>query len=118
MLSVEKYALDGRLSIDAAYVFFRQTLGSLYLPVFEPILRFTTVIGAQIMSTLPPPCYAGWVDVGWQRHCETCRSLRERDNRGTVFFSAVDDSWRSSYRRSLCAEWRTFTQHKGHDRIT
>ena len=25
--------------------------------------------------------------VGWQRYCKTCRSLRELDNPGTVFFS-------------------------------
>ena len=24
--------------------------------------------------------------LGWQRHCQTCRSLHELDNQGTVFF--------------------------------
>ena len=33
----------------------------------------------------PPLLYIGWVGVGWQRHCKTCRSLRELDNQGTVF---------------------------------
>ena len=37
-----------------------------------------------------PQFYIGWVDVGWQRHCKTCRSLRELDNQRTFFFfSAV-----------------------------
>ena len=36
----------------------------------------------------PSPCiYIGCVRVGWQRHCcKTCRSLRELDNQGTIFF--------------------------------
>ena len=35
----------------------------------------------------PPPLLfcIGWVGVGWQRHRETCRSLRELDNQVTVF---------------------------------
>ena len=35
----------------------------------------------------PPLFYIGWFGVGWQRHCRTCRSLRELDNQGTVFLS-------------------------------
>ena len=53
----------------------------------------------------------GWVDVGWRRRCNTCRSLHELDHQGTVFlFFAVDHSWGSSY--IICAGWRTFTPHK------
>ena len=34
----------------------------------------------------PPPLFCiGWVGVGWQRHCITCRSLRELDNQSAVF---------------------------------
>ena len=29
----------------------------------------------------------GWVGVGWQRHCKTCRSLHELDNQGTYLFA-------------------------------
>ena len=49
------------------------------------------------LHTLLPLFYLGWVGVGWQRHCKTCRSLRELDNQGTVFclfvFLAVAHSW-------------------------
>ena len=43
--------------------------------------------------------YIGWVGVGWQRHCRTCRSLRELDNQGTYFFFCFFGgrlNWRSS----------------------
>ena len=30
--------------------------------------------------------HIGWVGVGRQRHCKTCRSLRALDNQGTAFF--------------------------------
>ena len=35
----------------------------------------------------PPPTifYIGWIGVGWQPHCKTCRCLLELDNQGTVF---------------------------------
>ena len=29
-----------------------------------------------MLKKAPPPP-AGWVGVGWQRHCKVCRSLRE-----------------------------------------
>ena len=50
-------------------------------------------------NTPPLLFYIDWVGVGWQRHCKTCRSLRDLDNRGTVIsFSiwAVAHSWSSS----------------------
>ena len=36
-------------------------------------------------AALTPPPYIDRVGVGWQRHCETCRSPRELDNQGTFF---------------------------------
>ena len=43
---------------------------------------------------LPPLVLCmGWVGVGWQRHCKTCRSLLELDNHRTAFFSIF--FWRS-----------------------
>ena len=66
--------------------------------------RWSNDLGKQQKSTPPPPPLfsIGWVGVGRQRHCETCRSLRELlDNLGTVFFFsffflAVTHSWLSS----------------------
>ena len=56
-------------------------------PFSVPALRGSKVIRLRpcmIMNT-PPIYYAytGWVGVGWQRHCKTCRSLLELDNQGT-----------------------------------
>ena len=33
----------------------------------------------------PYTLLVGWVGVGWQRHCKTCRLLIEIDNQGTDF---------------------------------
>ena len=38
----------------------------------------------------------GWVGVGWQRHCKTCRSPRELDDQGTNIFFGGRRNWRSS----------------------
>ena len=38
------------------------------------------------MSARLPLLFIGWIGVGWQRHCKTCRSLRELDDQGSVFF--------------------------------
>ena len=65
------------------------------------VLRLRTCM-AYVNSPPRSSLYIGWVGVHWQRHCKTCRSLRELDNQGTVFFVfvflAVAHSWLSSYR--------------------
>ena len=52
----------------------------IYLPLTD------LVPGVEVTPPLPRLFYLGWVGVGWQRHCRTCRSLRELDNQGTSFF--------------------------------
>ena len=50
------------------------------------------------LPVLPPSpylLYMGWVSVGWQRYCKTCRSLCGLDNQGAVLFFAVGHSWRA-----------------------
>ena len=44
----------------------------------------TTTAMHEMPPTPPSPYYIGWVGVGWQRHCQTCRSLREPDTQGTA----------------------------------
>ena len=46
--------------------------------------RTTTAMHA--IEYTPSPPYIGWVSVGWQRHCKTCRKLRNLGNQGTFFF--------------------------------
>ena len=64
--------------------------------------------------------YVGWISAGWQRHCKSCRSLREPDNQGIVFCCRfvwrVGHNWRSS--KTTCVVSRTFTPYKGNHRIT
>ena len=48
--------------------------------------------------------YIGWVSVGWQRHCQTCRLQRERDNQGTYhcLFLGGRRNWRPNFVHHLC----------------
>ena len=59
----------------------------------------------------------GGVGVGWRRRRETYLSLHELDSQGTVFYFLV---WAVTTAggqvRYVCAG-RTFTPHKGDDRI-
>ena len=62
--------------------------------------------------------YSG-VDVGWQRRCKTCQSLRELYNQGTVSSCFSFGGHHDGYRvRLCCAGWRILTPHKGNDRTT
>ena len=56
-----------------------------------PGKKYTNGISTRVTPPqLDTPLYImymciGWVGVGWRRHCETCRSLREIDNQGACF---------------------------------
>ena len=56
----------------------------------ENIIRSTPLYIVYIYTKVYRYIYVGWVGVGWQRHCKTCRSLRELDYQGTYLFFAVD----------------------------
>ena len=59
----------------------------MYVLSIQSLITLSTY-QVQIDNILSPSplLYIGWVGVGWQRHGETCRSLRELDNQGTFFF--------------------------------
>ena len=73
------------------------------------------------ISFVLPPLLRMYIHVGlasiWRRRCKTLLSLRELDSQGTVFFFLGVLPRLAIELDQLCSG-KTFTPHKGDDRIT